>query len=510
MQSVIVGLLFKSVVMTIVGLIFMAVTPLFLKRYSAKWLYYGWLIILLGFILPFTFQTTTKVINLLEPAQILPKGMPPIQAPRETFISTSVETISVLSIWQVAMIIWILGILLFFVYHLVRHRRFTKMLKKWSQIVDDTDTIHLLEAIKDEMKIIRKVGIKECSFVHSPKLVGFINHTILLPNNEYSNEELKIILKHELVHLKRKDLWYKAFVMLVYSIHWFNPLFYLFVRELDKLCEYSCDEVVKNANIELRKTYSQTILYAEKYSRRASIFSTNFIGDSQSIKKRILSIMDTRKKKSGVIVIALLILLITCGFTVSSAFAISSKPMNYLDETFMKESILNGLTTGDFATEKLIIYPESMEMQRVSSEPDKNEELFMHNITKDIIAYEARYRYPIEIVHRNQGHKYTTLFYIEYDYELFEPIEYNELNRLIESYLLTAEDMFKSIMYTEFVDADYLYNQMQEYKKYVDEHNTDTRVEFTFNFMGMHTNLPILEGMDLYFYSTPRYLSSTP
>jgi hypothetical protein len=128
-----------------------------------------------------------------------------------------------------------------------------------------------------------------------------------------------------------------------------------------------------------------------------------------------------------------------------------------------------------------------------------------------IVAYEGRYRYPIEIVHRNQKEKYTTLLFIEYDYELFELIEYDELNTLIKSYLLTAEDIFKSISYTDF-NADYLYNKMQEYKKYIDEHNTDTRVDLTFRFNGMQTNLyfPIPEGMDLDFNSTPRYMISSP
>uniref|UniRef100_UPI0020BFE983 M56 family metallopeptidase n=1 Tax=Lysinibacillus fusiformis TaxID=28031 RepID=UPI0020BFE983 len=96
-----------------------------------------------------------------------------------------------------------------------------------------------------------------------------------------------------LVHLKRKDLWYKALVLLISSKHWFNPLFNLFSKELDNLCGHACDEeVVKNTDIQLRKTYSQTILYVAKLKRGEGVFATNFLGSTQILKKRILSIMD--------------------------------------------------------------------------------------------------------------------------------------------------------------------------------------------------------------------------
>lgn len=510
MQSLIVGLLFKSVSMTIVGLIFIVLTPLLLKRYRTKWLFYGWLIILIGFVLPFSFDSTTKVIHLSESAEITPKEHIPIQVTKDNFISVSIETISMLSIWETLMIIWILGIFIFLSYHLVRHYFFMMMVKRWSKKVDDPCTIHMLEKIKNELNLNVKIKVKQCSFIHTPILVGFINHSILLPIKNYGEEELSIILKHELVHLKRKDLWYKAFVMVVYSIHWFNPILYLFAKEIDNLCERSCDdEVLKNADIELRKSYSQTILYAEKFRRSESVFSTNFIGSSQSIKKRIQSIMEMNKKKSGIIVIALLLLLTMCGFSASSVFTISNKPISYLDETFMKESILKGERAGDFSTDKFIIDPTVMEMKPVPVEPDENKEVSNHNLPVGIVAYEARYRYPIEIIHRNKGNKYTTLLFIEYDYELFKPIKYDELNSLIASYLLTAEEMFKSISYTDF-NAENLFNRMQDYKNFIDKQNTDSRVDFTFRFNGMKTNLnfSIPEGMDFGFQSTPRYMLS--
>ena len=40
----------------------------------------------------------------------------------------------------------------------------------------------------------------------SPMLIGFCNHILVLPKEQYNSEELFFILKHELVHLKRGDV----------------------------------------------------------------------------------------------------------------------------------------------------------------------------------------------------------------------------------------------------------------------------------------------------------------
>jgi beta-lactamase regulating signal transducer with metallopeptidase domain len=53
----------------------------------------------------------------------------------------------------------------------------------------------------------------------SPALIGFINHKIILPNKDYNQEEIKWILRHELIHLKRKDNLLKLLLMIASAIH---------------------------------------------------------------------------------------------------------------------------------------------------------------------------------------------------------------------------------------------------------------------------------------------------
>ena len=78
--------------------------------------------------------------------------------------------------------------------------------------------------------------------VRTPMLLGLLRPVIVLPDRDYDDEMLRGILRHELTHYRRGDLAYKWFAVLVSSLHWFNPFFSLFRREIDRACELSCDE----------------------------------------------------------------------------------------------------------------------------------------------------------------------------------------------------------------------------------------------------------------------------
>ena len=129
-------------------------------------------------------------------------------------------------------------------------------------------------------------------------MIGFKNSTILLPDNNIAADKLYFVLKHELVHFKRKDLWYKSLVILTSAIHWFNPLMPLISKNVHVLCEVSCDdEIVKNTDISTRCQYSETIVdLIKNHSKQTTLLSTSFNGGKKGMKKRITSIMDTSKK----------------------------------------------------------------------------------------------------------------------------------------------------------------------------------------------------------------------
>ena len=65
-------------------------------------------------------------------------------------------------------------------------------------------------------------------------VTGFFQTVLLLPREDYSEQELEMIIRHELVHYKRHDIAYKMLLMFAVAVHWFNPLVWIMTQEANK------------------------------------------------------------------------------------------------------------------------------------------------------------------------------------------------------------------------------------------------------------------------------------
>ena len=340
MQNFIITLLICSVVMSALALVYMAATPYLEKRYSTKWRYYAWLIILVGLIIPFRPQFDFALFRVEIPSNVPPSVvqtydgapsylfpptdlslLPPVGSISVYAMSSNTGLSSSLNVWQIAMVVWLAGVMAFIAYHGIKYYRFIKVTGRWSEAVTDEYVLSLLENLKSQMGITKQIQIYLCRSVCSPMMIGLINPRILLPTVEQTQDELCFILKHELVHYKRKDLLYKYLVLVATTLHWFNPIVYLIAKAINVQCETSCDaEVLRSADMNTRQIYGETIIGVVKYqAKMKTVLSTNFYGGKRDMTKRISSIMDTKKKKAGIIIAAIaLILAISTGLILAT------------------------------------------------------------------------------------------------------------------------------------------------------------------------------------------------
>ncbi len=324
MQAFLITLLKCSVAMSVISLVYMAAMPLLSKRYTAKWRYYVWLVVVIGWILPFRPQLDAALFPVKMPTiQVFPvehtgTGELPIM------IVNEISRIPSIPLWWAVAGVWVIGVVGMSTYHAWRHGRFIKMVGRWSEDVTNSQTLGILDALKAEMKITTQVGLKTCPGITSPMLIGFHRPVILLPSVKIAADELALIFRHELVHLKRNDLWHKALVLLATAIHWFNPVVYIMAKRVAVQCEISCDELVlRGTSFQQRKQYGETIIgVVRNGAKLQTALSTNYYGGKKGMKTRIFSIMDTTKKKAGVVILCVaLITIIGAGtiFTVDAS-----------------------------------------------------------------------------------------------------------------------------------------------------------------------------------------------
>lgn len=329
MQSFLTALIECSVSMSALILGLIILTPLLSKRYTAKWVYYAWLIVAIGLIIPFRLHPDIPVIHM-DTAFYIQNLMPGyVGNITEQAIEADAARQGFSSIpWrQITGMIWVMGVAAFVFYHGWKHYLFKKMVNRWGENATNPSVFETLRKIMSNMGITRQISLKICPLISSPMLIGVFSPVILLPRADFSESELSLILRHELIHFKRMDLWYKSLVFFVTAIHWFNPAVYLMAKEISAQCEISCDaEVVKGAEMDVRQRYSETIINVIKNQFKIkTVFSTNFYGGKKGMKKRIFSIMDTTKKKAGIVVLALVIV---CTLGTGAAFAAGNEQTN--------------------------------------------------------------------------------------------------------------------------------------------------------------------------------------
>lgn len=105
-----------------------------------------------------------------------------------------------------------------------------------------------------------KGNIYRSNKVLSPAVYGIFKPKIILPEN-IVHADLNYILKHERIHIRRKDNLWRAIAIITVCVHWFNPFAWIFLKCFFADMEFACDtKAIKNFNEEDKKSYASALL----------------------------------------------------------------------------------------------------------------------------------------------------------------------------------------------------------------------------------------------------------
>ncbi len=156
--------------------------------------------------------------------------------------------------------------------------------------------------------------------IASPLVCGLLAPCIYLPTRmDFQNTELlRHIFTHETMHIKRKDNWIKAIMLLALCINWYNPLVWIMSKCLSSDLETACDEAVLRLYLDedQRKSYAFSLLAMAITGNRPTLLYSAF--SKTEVEKRIQSILQYKKASSLLLIITFLFL--ACSTT---AFATS-------------------------------------------------------------------------------------------------------------------------------------------------------------------------------------------
>ena len=203
--------------------------------------------------------------------------------------------------------LWLAGCLIVFSFQPDRYFEFQDFVERWS-IAPSRVILDRFTSLSQSLGVKTPVRCILCRGISSPLAMGFFRPKVVLPAN-LPFSELDLVLTHELIHIRRRDVWYKLFFILVSSIYWFNPAVWLMQRLAVKDLEFLCDsQVVEGQDPEFKKRYCQAILSGVQSQAHPVPLTTCFHSGKKTLLARFSNILDLRKKKKGII-----LTLVVCG-----------------------------------------------------------------------------------------------------------------------------------------------------------------------------------------------------
>jgi beta-lactamase regulating signal transducer with metallopeptidase domain len=146
-----------------------------------------------------------------------------------------------------------------------------------------------------------RCSVKLCvsSDVASPAAIGFFQPAIVFPAgllSELSVEEIKVILLHELAHLRRWDDWTNLGQKIVKALFFFHPAVWWIESRLTLEREMACDDMVLAQTASPRAYASSLISFAEKLrNTRGLALAQSLVSRVCQMSQRVAHILDARR-----------------------------------------------------------------------------------------------------------------------------------------------------------------------------------------------------------------------
>lgn len=319
------SLLQMSFLGTVIILLIVVLRAVLINRLPKKTFLILWWIALIRLLVPFSIKSVTSIYSLLQSiysdinpvrtaqtTTFLPihGNMPEIANGLSEAMVQRTESISILSV------IWLAGLLLCFGFFAVSYIKCYREFRFSLPVEND-----ILEAWKEKHPLKRSLSIRQTETIAAPLSYGVIRPVILMPKNtEWKNiYQLRYVLEHEYVHIRRLDMLTKLIMIAAVCIHWFNPLVWVMYILFNRDLELSCDEtVVRRFGMDIKSVYATALISMEEKKSGLTPLCNSF--SKNAIEERIRAIMKIKKtSKFAVIISAVLIICVTGGFATSAS-----------------------------------------------------------------------------------------------------------------------------------------------------------------------------------------------
>ncbi|WP_158823758.1 M56 family metallopeptidase [Granulicella sp. S156] len=268
-----------------------------------------WLAASLKFLVPFSTlsvlsgflyapRTTVPTSHITTAAQAAAQpffATPPTHAFPQPFVSAQ----PLPTAWPIILLasIWLIGALLVLTVWCARWRTARQVLKA-STLARQGRELTLLRSLESSLPTRRTLPLHVCSSLSEPGLFGVLRPRLIWPSSlseHLTDDHIKSILLHELIHARRRDNLTATLHMLVQALFWFHPAVWYIETRLLAERELACDEAVIGLEGN-RRIYAQGLIKASCHAIGSPLpYAAGFTGGGP-LSTRITAILRTQTR----------------------------------------------------------------------------------------------------------------------------------------------------------------------------------------------------------------------
>lgn len=369
----------------------LALRRLLRKRYPARVLCLVWAVLVVRLLIPVQLslpETPVQVtprLTYVSYADTEKTDMVAVQSPSaerrwvETAEAPSLERPAMRVYYGVVLFwVWACGALWLMARQMRGYSAYARRLRRTAWAVEEPELLSICHAEARRLNLRKSPPLLQSTEADSPMLAGVLRPTLVIPAEGVDPDVAPLVLRHELIHYQRRDLWLKLAATAAKCLHWFNPAVWLLSRALFEDIELACDsKVVEGLDSQSRKRYGKAILdCAESQCTARQTLTTCFANDKETLKTRLNELFVTNAKRRGIallVVCALTVGIVGGAVTIGGGKDASTEADNGVDEA--------STLAGETLNEEIIAI---LTARLGESRTERNAELVMPYLTEEM------------------------------------------------------------------------------------------------------------------------------
>lgn len=284
---------------------------------------------------------------------------------RNSYDILSVSNAKMDQVFLILFILWIMGI---FVMLLSQLRTWISLRRiQRSSMPAPIEYVQMMQKLATEMNLRKSISLYQGYGVKSPFVFGVSCPKVYLPVQDFSKEELEMILYHELIHYRQGDTFWKLLFGFLGNIYWFSPLSHYLWSEVVRWTEVSCDAYCCQEKFQTKEYFLLLLKMGSDDQNRLNGYVAMWTEGNKGLEWRIMCMKKNCKNRPHRIIITIIIMAFLLGGGVTAHAATEAVKLVYYkayENTVEEREIPSGMGKKLKEYEGFAKYYEEMQIIR--------------------------------------------------------------------------------------------------------------------------------------------------